>query len=266
MKYTVFVGLILPAQLNFYPVASRSTYSTGMKTIPSGLRSKPTEGGIQPGSEKNEHWGGPALPRLKSVIRNLKSVFCLLSFFLCLLFFPFALSFGPWASVADAATATLGWDSNPEPDLEGYVVYRNVGSPGPPYGYSSDLPEDELANPLHPKVTLTGLQKDKEYFIALTAYNTEGVESSFSNDVCVEIVDGIVEPCASSSSIGASTSSSGGGGGGGACFISTTSHESSMFSKFIAQPVIRSQLLAIVFLLLILLSAVKLGFNKTHRK
>ncbi|OEU61765.1 MAG: hypothetical protein BBJ57_08400 [Desulfobacterales bacterium PC51MH44] len=169
-------------------------------------------------------------------------------------------------SVADAATATLGWDSNPEPDLEGYVVYRNVGSPGPPYGYSSDLPEDELADPLHPKVTLTGLQKDKEYFIALTAYNTEGVESSFSNDVCVEIVDGIVEPCASSSSIGASTSSSGGGGGGGACFISTTSHESSMFSKFIAQPVIRSQLLAIVFLLLILLSAVKLGFNKTHRK
>ena len=129
-------------------------------------------------------------------------------------------------SVADAATATLGWDSNPEPDLEGYIVYRNVGSPGPPYGYSSDLPEDELANPLHPKVTLTGLQEDKEYFIALTAYNAEGVESSFSNDVCVEIVDGIVEPCASSSSIGASTSSSG-GGGGGACFISTVSYNPS---------------------------------------
>jgi hypothetical protein len=126
-------------------------------------------------------------------------------------------------SVAEAATATLGWDSNPEPDLEGYVVYRNVGSPGPPYGYSSDLPEDELANPLHPKVTLTGLQEDKEYFIALTAYNTEGVESSFSNDVCVEIVDGIVEPCASSGSIGTSTGSSG-GSGGGACFISTVSY------------------------------------------
>jgi len=220
MKYTVFVGLILPAQLNFYPVASRSTYSTGMKTIPSGLRSKPTEGGIQPGSEKNEHWGGPALPRLKSVIRNLKSVFCLL-------FFPLALSLGPWASVADAANLTLGWDSNPEPDLEGYVVYRNVASPGPPYDYSSTLPEDDLVDPLHPKVTLTGLSENQEYYIALTAYNTEGVESSFSNDVCAEVVNGIIEPCSSSSSIGASTSSSGSGGGGGACFISTVSYNPS---------------------------------------
>jgi hypothetical protein len=258
MKYTVFVGLILPAQLNFYPVASRSTYSTGMKTIPSGLLSKPTEGGIQPESEKNEHWGGPALPRLKSVIRNLKSVFCLL-------FFPLALSFGPWASVADASNVTLGWDSNPESDLEGYVVYRNVASPGPPYDYSNILPEDDLVDPLHPKVTLTGLSENQEYYIALTAYNTEGVESSFSNDVCVEVVNGIIEACSSSSSIGASTSSTGGGSSGG-CFISTASHESSMFSKFIAQPVIRSHLLAIVFLLLILLSAVKLGFNKTRRK
>jgi hypothetical protein len=83
--------------------------------------------------------------------------------------------------------------------------------------------------------------------------------------VCVEVVNGIIEACSSSSSIGASTSSSGGGSSGG-CFISTASHESSMFSKFIAQPVIRSHLLAIVFLLLILLSAVKLGFNKTRRK
>ncbi len=262
MKYTVFVGLILPAQLNFYPVASLSTYSTGMKTIPSGLRSKPTEGGIQPGSEKNEHWGGPALPRLKSVIRNLKSVFCLLSFFLCLLFFPLALSFGPWASVADAANVTLGWDSNFEPDLEGYVVYRSAASPGPPYDYSNTLPEDDLVDPLHPKVTLTGLSENQEYYIALTAYNTEGVESSFSNDVCVEVVNGIVELCSSSSSPGSSTgSSSGGGGGSGACFISTSENESSTFSQFIAKPVIRSQVLAMVFLLLILIAAVKFGFN-----
>ena len=125
------------------------------------------------------------MPRLKSVIRNLKSVFCLLSFFLCLLFFPLALSFGPWASVADASNVTLGWDSNPEPDLEGYVVYRNAGSPGPPYDYSNTLPEDDLVDPLHPKVTLTGLSENQEYYIALTAYNTEGVESSFSNDVCM---------------------------------------------------------------------------------
>ena len=61
--------------------------------------------------------------------------------------------------VADAAQATLGWDANPEPDLEGYVVYRNVGSPGPPYGSTSDLPEDDLTHPLQPRVTLTGLNE-----------------------------------------------------------------------------------------------------------
>ena len=75
---------------------------------------------------------------------------------------------------AYAEQVTLGWDSNPEPELEGYIVYRNTGSPGPPYGYSNDLPEDELADPLHPKITLTGLSDNEEYYIALTAYNTEG--------------------------------------------------------------------------------------------
>jgi hypothetical protein len=120
------------------------------------------------------------------------------------------------------------------------VIYRNVGSPGPPYKHSDTLPEAELADPLHPKATLTGLQENKEYYIALTAYNTDGVdyialtayntdgvESSFSNDVCVEVVDGIVEPCSASSSPSTPTSSSsgssGGGGSGGGCFISSTS-------------------------------------------
>jgi hypothetical protein len=245
-----------------------------VKTIPSGLQSQPTEGGIQPGSEMIEHWGGRGLLHLKSVIRNLKSVLgllpstsCILFFFLFLLFLPLALSFGPWASVADASKVTLGWDSNPEPDLEGYVVYRNAGSPGPPYDYSNTLPEDDLADPLHPKVTLTGLNPNKEYYIALTAYNSEGVESSFSNDVCVEVVGGSVGVCANSSNSGSSNSnnSSNSGGGGwdvSGCFISTAGYDSSTFSKFVAKPVIRSQGLTLLFLLLVLIAAVKFVFNK----
>jgi hypothetical protein len=131
--------------------------------------------------------------------------------------------------VANAKTATLGWSSNTEPDLEGYVIYRNTNSPGPPYKFSDPVPEDELADPLHPKATLTGLNKGKEYYIALTAYNTAGVESGFSNDVCVEVVNDIVELCGASSSPVASPSSSsggssGGGSGGGGCFISTASY------------------------------------------
>ena len=137
---------------------------------------------------------------------------------------PFTLYFVPaMLPDADAAKVTLGWDSNPEPDLEGYVVYRNNGSPGPPYKYADDLPEEDLDDPLHPKATLTGLQEGNEYYIALTAYNTEGVESTFSNNICVEVVNGMAEACSASTSPIASTSPSSGGGSSNSCFISTAS-------------------------------------------
>jgi len=169
------------------------------------------------------------------------------------------LSLEPIAPVADAATVTIGWDSNSEPDLEGYVVYRNTRSLGPPYDYSTKLQESDFTNPLHPMATLTGLSEGKEYYIALTAYNTEGAESSFSNDVCVEVVNGIAELCGASVSPPAAMSSSGGGGGsGGGCFISTASTEASVFSQWIARPIIRSQILAMLFMSVILIAAIKL--------
>jgi hypothetical protein len=130
-------------------------------------------------------------------------------------------------TIANAKSVTIGWDCNDEPDLEGYVIYRNTNSPGPPYKYSDTVPEDKLADPLNPKAQLTGLQEDKEYYIALTAYNTEGIESSFSNEVCATVVNNAIELCNASA---ITTSSSGGGGGGGSgssffsCFISTASH------------------------------------------
>ena len=215
---------------------------------------------------------------IKSVIRGLKTGFgllpltpCIQFFFLFLLLLPLNLVSGPWLPLANAAKVTLGWDSNPEPDLEGYVIYRNEASPGPPYDHSTALPEDDLTDPLHPEVTLTGLKQGQEYYIALTAYNTEGVESGFSNDVCVEVVNNTAEPCIASTSPVASTSSSGGdgggggGGGGNGCFITTAGHKSSMFAKFIAKPAIRSPVLVLVFLLLVLIGAVKLGFRKARK-
>ena len=122
-----------------------------------------------------------------------------------------------------AKNITIGWDCNEEPDLEGYTVYRNFGSPGPPYNYSVDIPEDDLANPLYPRVTITGLQEETKYFIAVTAYDTDGNESRYSDDVCVEIIDSAISVCSSSASGG----SGGGGGGGGACFISSSDLQSS---------------------------------------
>ena len=166
---------------------------------------------------------------------------------------------------ADAAQVTIAWDSNSEPDLEGYVIYRNAESPGPPYGYSFTLPEDDLTDPLHPMVTLTGLNEDQENHIALTAYDTDGLESSFSNAVCVEVVGGSVGVCANSSNPG-SSSSGGGGGSSGACFISNAGYDSSTFSKFVAKPVIRSLGLALLFLLLVFIATVKFEINRTKGK
>lgn len=122
------------------------------------------------------------------------------------------------AGPAQAVDVTLAWDPNTEPDLDGYTVYYSIGSPGPPYDYAGDLPLSDLADPDQPMVTLTELQEQVEYHFALTAYDTEGNESSFSNSICI-YYDGILQECTPSST----APTIGGGGGGshhtGACFI-----------------------------------------------
>jgi hypothetical protein len=142
-------------------------------------------------------------------------LFCLVlpAFFLSLLFPPVCL----------AKKVTLGWDSNPEPDVEGYVIYRNIGSPGPPYKYADELSENELKNPLHPKVTITGLNEHTRYYIAITAYDTQGNESYFSDQLCVEVVDSLIESCGIIPSTYRISSESNAGSGSNSvsgCFIS----------------------------------------------
>ena len=142
-----------------------------------------------------------------------------------------------------AVNVTLGWDANDEPDLEGYKVYHNIGSPGPPFKHRTTLPETKLADPLNPMVTLTGLKEDTDYYVALTAYDADGNESYYSDDICVQVVDSAIELCgssSSSSSSGGSGDSDGRGGGGSSvsCFISSASLKtacpgaSSFFSSY----------------------------------
>jgi hypothetical protein len=169
-----------------------------------------------------------------------------------------------------AKKVTIGWDANPEPDLEGYVVYRNVGSPGPPYKHTDTLPEDDLANPLKPRVVMTGLKKETEYYVAVTAYDIRGKESDFSSDLCIEIVDEFVQACSEtaisskSASPGTSKSSGGGGSGGsnGGCFISSVGFKT---STPIIEPIFVSQsyqtISAVLFLILI--AAAKAILSKT---
>ena len=105
----------------------------------------------------------------------------------------------------------LAWDANTEPDLEGYVVYGKQGSPDPPYDYVDTYPEVDLADPLNPRAVITDLESDLTYYFVVTAYDTEGNESGFSN--VVSVLNGKI--------IDAGGNSNGDGGGGGGCFINT---------------------------------------------
>jgi hypothetical protein len=110
-----------------------------------------------------------------------------------------------------AQQVTLAWDANSEPDLAGYMIYYGsfVGGPYDGIG-SADGPSpivialSDLEDPQNPAFVVSGLEDGTHYFVA-TAYDADGFESGFSNEVMVWIAGGSV-------SVGA-------GGGGGGCLI-----------------------------------------------
>ena len=119
------------------------------------------------------------------------------------------------ASIA-ANQIIISWDPNTEPDLEGYVLYGKQGSPDPPFDYVDSYPEVNLADPLNPRAVITDLESDVTYYFAVTAYDTDGNESDYSNVVSVfksNVID------AGGNSDGNGGGGGGSGGGGGGCFI-----------------------------------------------
>lgn len=79
---------------------------------------------------------------------------------------------------------TLAWDANTEPNLAGYKVYYDSDGSGEPYGgigaTEGDSPID-VGNVT--EFTLYGLLDGEVHFFAVTAYNDEGLESDYSNEV-----------------------------------------------------------------------------------
>ena len=115
------------------------------------------------------------------------------------------------AAYQTAYQITLGWDANTEPDLEGYILYGNQWSPCPPYDYIDTYPVTELADPLNPRVKVTDLEKDVIYYFVVTAYDTDGNESDFSNIISPE-----------GDAYCPSSRGHEGGSGGGGCLITTS--------------------------------------------
>jgi hypothetical protein len=86
-------------------------------------------------------------------------------------------------SYTDETTPTLEWDPNPEPTIAGYNVY--IGSGSRNYSRAIDVG-------LQTSIALTNLTQGITCFFAVTAYDTDRLESPFSDEVFyTPPVDGI---------------------------------------------------------------------------
>lgn len=90
-----------------------------------------------------------------------------------------------FVGTALAGDIKIAWDANTETDLAGYnVYYGTVARTGVDpkvcnmCGYIAKVPLAKVVT-----YTLTGLTVGTTYWISLTAFNTSGVESIFSNEV-----------------------------------------------------------------------------------
>ncbi|MEW6187274.1 MAG: fibronectin type III domain-containing protein [Thermodesulfobacteriota bacterium] len=106
------------------------------------------------------------------VIRLRKKEFFLKNFGFALLLLLFFLAFS--VQHAQGAEVSLAWEPNSEPDLAGYNVY---------YGTSSGTYQWVVDVGNVTTYTLTNLSFNDTYYIAATAYNTQGLESGYSNEV-----------------------------------------------------------------------------------
>lgn len=101
-----------------------------------------------------------------------------------------------FATMGYTKDVTLMWYANTESNLEGYKIYYDSDS-GYPYegigameGDSPIIIINELNDPEHPEYTpenpeytIHGLDDQEDYYFVLTAYDIEGYESGYSNEV-----------------------------------------------------------------------------------
>lgn len=78
------------------------------------------------------------------------------------------------ANARNFVDVTLVWDANTEPDLAGYHLY---------YGTNPGLYTIDIDVGLATTTTVRSLTEGVVYYFAVTAYNTQGAESAFSNEV-----------------------------------------------------------------------------------
>ena len=87
-------------------------------------------------------------------------------------------------TTASAKTVTLSWDPSPSTNIAGYKIYYKAGSSSLPFDGSG---ANEGASPIDVGTALassiTGLPNAQTHSFSVTAYDTSGNKSTFSNIV-----------------------------------------------------------------------------------
>ena len=78
-----------------------------------------------------------------------------------------------WAATVQAQSVTLAWDASPSPSVTGYLIYYGTNS----RSYSF------LTNAGLALTQTVLLPRPGRWFFAATAYDAQGLESEFSNEV-----------------------------------------------------------------------------------
>ena len=120
-------------------------------------------------------------------------------------------SLAAFSNTALADDVTLAWDANSETNLAGYKLYYENENDIEFYsGTDANEGDSPIAISLlslrdsdSPAYTISGLEEGTFYYFALTAFDEDGMESDFSDEVGVMV----------------EKEDSGAGGGGSGCFI-----------------------------------------------
>ena len=83
-----------------------------------------------------------------------------------------------------AIDITFRWDTNTEPNIAGYRLYRATQSGGSYSLVADEIPHNSAYNTT--EYTKTNVQ-NRVYYWVVTAYDTEGLESDYSNEVFNDI-------------------------------------------------------------------------------
>jgi hypothetical protein len=126
-------------------------------------------------------------------------------------------------ATAHAYDVFLSWEPSTDPGVADYSIYGKEDSLGPPYDSIDTYSLDDI-DPDNPAGWITSLEDSTEYHFVVNAFDSEGKEGDFSNEVCVS--EGVGCAALAGGTTGIVTTTNTGSGGSGGCLIPAAAKES----------------------------------------